>query len=105
MRPKLRMLDLVLGHTDMAPSWGNTVFRIPQNYIVHSSLTEGALLGYAVAHEIGHVLLSTGGHENFGVMKARWGFFDESLMAIGHLRFNAKQSIKMRATLTTLAQR
>jgi hypothetical protein len=32
----------------------------------------GRLLGRAIAHEIGHLLLGTAGHANMGLMRARW---------------------------------
>jgi hypothetical protein len=35
--------------------------------------TDGTtVLGFAIAHEIGHVLLRSSGHGNFGIMKSPW---------------------------------
>ena len=49
------------------------------------------LLGYAIAHEIGHVLLSPMEHSPVGIMKARWGKVDYEDAAHGHLRFTSEQ--------------
>ena len=37
-----------------------------------SHLDEGLLLGRAMAHEIGHLLLGTSNHSGFGLMRGRW---------------------------------
>ena len=37
-----------------------------------NNLDEGLLLGRAMTHEIGHLLLGTSNHSGFGLMRARW---------------------------------
>jgi hypothetical protein len=37
-----------------------------------ANVDSGRLLGRAIAHEIGHLLLGTSGHANRGLMRARW---------------------------------
>jgi hypothetical protein len=39
---------------------------------MQASVDEGELLGRAIAHEIGHMLLGTSGHSRFGLMRAVW---------------------------------
>ena len=46
------------------------------------------ILGYAIAHEIGHLVLSTGVHTPEGIMNARWGPKSLPLAARGKLVFS-----------------
>jgi hypothetical protein len=57
------------------------------------------LLAHVVAHEIGHVLMRSGGHDSHGLMAAVWGAREYEWMAGDALRFTAEQSRTMRATL------
>jgi hypothetical protein len=43
------------------------------------------MLGYCIAHEIGHLLLPAGSHSPTGIMRARWRENDFTLMATGTL--------------------
>src|SRR5262249_10769 len=43
------------------------------------------ILGYAIAHEIGHLLLPPGSHSPAGIMRARWRGGDFELIATGTL--------------------
>jgi hypothetical protein len=47
----------------------------------------GSLLGAAIAHEIGHVLLGSTEHAAQGLMKARWGTAEFQQLACKDLRF------------------
>jgi hypothetical protein len=58
------------------------------------------LLAYAIAHECGHVLLKTKGHETYGLMASVWKEFEFDLLSRGHFMFfTREQSQRMRATL------
>jgi hypothetical protein len=48
---------------------------------------ESAVLGYVLAHEIGHVLQGVARHSEIGVMRARWLENDFRQMGIGVLTF------------------
>jgi len=50
-----------------------------------------SLLGYAMAHEIGHVLLGTTGHSPDGIMKARWSQADFQVGGLRFMKFTALQ--------------
>jgi hypothetical protein len=52
----------------------------------------GSLLGAAMAHEIGHVLLGSGEHSVKGIMKARWGQAEFRLLACNRLQFSVENS-------------
>jgi hypothetical protein len=54
------------------------------------------LLGVAMAHEIGHLLLHTSGHSNVGIMEARYLQKDLASAERGGLFFSRKQGNSMR---------
>lgn len=39
----------------------------------HPGIGDGEMLGYVLAHELGHLLLGTGSHSPTGIMQATWG--------------------------------
>jgi len=57
------------------------------------------LLGHAVAHEIGHLLLGSMGHARTGLMRVNWGPPELNAMARKYLLFTPKQSERMRAEM------
>jgi hypothetical protein len=56
----------------------------------------GTILGYAMAHEIGHVLLNIAGHSSHGVMTARWTVDDLKKMPACFVNFDSDQAAKIR---------
>jgi hypothetical protein len=54
-------------------------------------------LAYAMAHEIGHLLLPAPSHAISGIMNADWDGHDFRDMAAGGLRFTAAQANAIRA--------
>jgi hypothetical protein len=70
------------------------------------SLVEpGTLLGHAMAHELGHLLLGSNSHSLTGLMSANWRTADLIHMEQGGLVFSVEQSRKMKANLSTFATR
>jgi len=65
------------------------------------AISVSALLGHAMAHEIGHVLLGTTEHSPDGIMKARWGKPDYQRAAMGFLEFTPSQRAAIRERLLT----
>jgi hypothetical protein len=61
------------------------------------------LMGYTIAHEIGHVLIGTNAHAQTGVMRARWGGDDYSQMTAHLLDFTAKDADMVRIHLADKA--
>jgi hypothetical protein len=59
------------------------------------------MLGHAMAHEIGHVLLGSTEHSPDGIMKARWGKADYQKAAKGYMEFMPLQGkvIRERASI------
>jgi hypothetical protein len=50
------------------------------------------VLGHAMAHEIGHLLLGTGSHSPSGLMRAHWSRKHLTRAAEGNLLFSSQQS-------------
>jgi hypothetical protein len=65
-----------------------------------AEITWPDLLGYVIAHEIGHLLLGPA-HRAGTVMQARWGQQELDLIARRNLRFDAGQRTRMRTCLVT----
>jgi hypothetical protein len=59
----------------------------------------GVVLGHAIAHEIGHVLIRDKPHGG-GIMRADWVYDDWKQMFAGTLLFDSARAKKMRALLT-----
>jgi hypothetical protein len=64
-----------------------------------------SLLGYAIAHELTHMVLKSGHHSIRGVMKARWERPDLLDIACGRLHFNPEEEDSIsRAALRWLSK-
>ena len=103
LHPKLAAKDRQLGYAAMTSEGGAyvTVFLDPARRRARvSSLTDGTLLGHAVAHEIGHLLLGPNSHSSSGIMRPVWLLCDEEWMAKRVLLFGSDEAIRMRAALT-----
>lgn len=57
---------------------------------------EYQLLGHALAHEIGHLLLGPNSHAATGIMRARWSHQELQTMARAYLLFTDQQSERIR---------
>jgi len=68
----------------------------------HGSLI--GILGDAMAHELGHLLLRTSGHTSSGIMRARWTAEDLRRAARGQLLFTPEQADLMRSEVRARAQ-
>lgn len=53
------------------------------------------ILGHAMAHELGHLLLGTNSHSPGGLMRARWTYEDLINATKGNLRFSREQSLRI----------
>ncbi len=61
-----------------------------------SGASTAQVLGHAMAHEIGHLLLETPEHSATGLMRARWSGSELQRAAWGHLLFTPEQCARMR---------
>ncbi len=61
-----------------------------------SGVDESLLLGRAIAHEIGHLLMGTNQHSTAGVMRARWSRHDLQRDSPDQWRFTRAEMMAMR---------
>jgi hypothetical protein len=57
------------------------------------------LLGRAIAHEIGHLLLGSGQHPRLGLMRAHWSNDELRGLKPAHWGFSSREAAHMRQTL------
>lgn len=69
------------------------------NTSVVREVAPGTILGYAIAHEIAHVLLRSKTHGPWGLMGAEWRDREFSMMRAYVLRFDNRDAERMRANL------
>ncbi len=62
--------------------------------------SEAQILGYAAAHELGHLLLGPGRHSAEGLMRAQWRREDLRELATGQLRFSPQLSELIRFAIS-----
>lgn len=58
------------------------------------------ILGHAMAHELGHLLLGANSHSPDGLMRAHWTPQDLIKASHGNLEFTQEQCLKIRSRLT-----
>lgn len=64
-----------------------------------SGASLASILGHAIAHELGHLLLGTNSHSPAGIMRARWQPADLASASKGALLFSALESRAMKNKL------
>ncbi|HEX4748171.1 MAG TPA: hypothetical protein VH302_01395 [Bryobacteraceae bacterium] len=66
--------------------------------------TFARVLGDAIAHELGHVLLRSGQHSRSGLMRARWDEAAWLNAAVGQVRMNQDEARRMRIELLRMEE-
>ena len=61
-----------------------------------ASSLAATLLGRAIAHEIGHLLLGSGEHPRIGLMRARWSHDELRGLRPAHWGFSSREAARMR---------
>jgi hypothetical protein len=64
-----------------------------------------SLMGYVLAHEIGHMLQGVNRHSTTGIMKAHWNYLDYGDMQLGRLKFTGEDLALIRDGLKRLSRR
>jgi hypothetical protein len=63
------------------------------------------LLGHAMAHEIGHLLLGANSHSRNGIMRPQWNPRDLAIIARASMYFTPEQSAKIRVAVQARSER
>jgi hypothetical protein len=64
-----------------------------------AGIEETTVIGYAVAHEVGHLLLGTSAHARSGLMRPRWSVSELQRRTSRDWRFSTGESATLRARL------
>ncbi len=79
-----------------------TVFWDRIEELAQTAGSADVILGHAVAHEIGHLLMGPE-HSQIGLMRPRWGKADIKMAARGRLRFTPAQAEALRGIVARRA--
>jgi hypothetical protein len=118
--PLLPGRDLMLRVVDRAPAHGERIVALGESMLDReqrggvlmtvdlfpvrsvagrASTSIWTLLGRAIAHEIGHLLLGSGEHPRLGLMRALWSHDELRGLKPAHWGFSAHEAARMRETL------
>jgi hypothetical protein len=61
--------------------------------------SQSQVLGYVMAHEVGHLLLGSNAHSNLGIMRPYWSEAELQSISMGRLSFTRDQCVKIRERL------
>src|SRR5258708_3182254 len=67
-----------------------------EEYAKESIATHSQILGHAIAHEMGHLLLGPVPHARFGIMRGEWTAKDLRSITMGAFLFSPRQSALIR---------
>ena len=95
--------DTALGFTHVTPDGGSyaTVLLDPVEELTREQqlVSQAQILGHAVAHEIGHLLMGMNSHAPRGLMRAGWKANELRDMAERHLLFSTREVERMRTRI------
>jgi hypothetical protein len=103
-RPKAAT-DGVLGFTEIDPETGASAgiyYPAAVEMAKRCQVGIGEILGAAIAHEVGHLLLGAKAHSTRGIMQASWSQPQFQLIGLGELDFAPDQATLLREHLETL---
>ncbi len=75
-----------------------------RDFAAQRQLTLANLLGSAIAHELGHLLLGDSSHSKAGLMRARWSGKDFLAMERGELAFSVPESVRVQRAVIARRQ-
>jgi hypothetical protein len=111
-QPMSRRFDLRIGALGVAleEAGGGLAFDawifcdLVKNAAAHGHLTHEVLLGTVIAHELGHLLLSTNSHSAFGLMREHWSGKDLSAVERRAMYFSSSESERIRQAVIARRQ-
>jgi hypothetical protein len=86
------------------PSFATVYVDVVQATARGAGIDMRLLLGRAMAHEVGHLLLNTSRHADAGLMRARWSRRELQHHAAADWRFQREEAETMRAKLVRRGQ-
>jgi len=92
--------DLTLGFAESGTRDATVLYDHVMKFARRYHINRGVMLGYAIAHELGHLLLPPNSHSAEGVMR---GTLDLHLASERQLRFTAQQGALILDKLAALA--
>jgi hypothetical protein len=109
----LRLVDRVPAHGERVVALGESMLDREQRGGVlmtidvfpvrtvagHAATAIPTLLGRAIAHEIGHLLLGSAEHSRFGLMRAMWSQDELRGLKPAHWGFSTREAAQMRQAL------
>jgi hypothetical protein len=115
MLPEARSIKESIPQSVMGYSSGTADERRRVAYVLYGRMDQFRLeqvpaiqranvLGYLMAHEVGHLLLPVQSHSPSGIMRARWSRAELELAQQGRLRFTADQGELIRSKVSRLAE-
>jgi hypothetical protein len=82
-----------------------TIDLFPVRAIAREALTDvPTLLGRAIAHEMGHLMLGSSHHPKAGLMRALWSHDELRGIKPAHWQFSAREAVQMRHGLALRAR-
>ena len=99
--PKTGVMPTTLGFALPCAKYGSdaSIFVDRCEAVMQNTLASFAkILGHAIAHEIGHVLLGANGHSPAGLMRARWDKADWQQVAAAHIPIAPADAVRMKAS-------
>jgi hypothetical protein len=81
-------LDTTAGRGTLATVFADRIATLAER----ADMDRGALVGYAIAHELGHLLLGTAAHARGGLMRAVWTVPEMRRRLSVEWRFSAKEA-------------
>jgi hypothetical protein len=73
-------------------TYASVFFSRVKDAAAEANVPRDIVLAYAIAHEVGHLLLGADAHTPQGLMKATWGLAEYEAMYQRRLHFNEEQS-------------
>jgi len=81
---------------DLPGCYAEVFYQRVADWVSGAEISAYQLLGHAMAHEIGHLLLGQNSHSRDGIMRPQWNPNDLRVIARASLRFTPEQAERLR---------
>jgi len=90
---------------DLTGCYAEVFYQRITDQVSSAEISAHQLLGHAMVHEIGHLLLGPNSHSRDGIMRPEWNPNDLRVIARASLRFTPEQVERLRAACLHRIQR